>query len=158
MPAEHGLRFDDHHGIHSDGNSRHNQTRISRSMSRNLARFCDFRLSTSSCWRITRISASREARTTNSECTASRIRISNAVIARCSRTLAELRHADKILTNHRTRTRQAPGPSPARCSAKNRSQTQYRRERDARVRQGKQIWIFSEVHTLRKSTQRAYRI
>src|SRR5215469_15755431 len=67
-----------------------------------LARFgdCDFRPSTSSCSRSTRISASREARTSNSERSQSNIRISHASIARCSSRLVELRHTDEVLTRH----------------------------------------------------------
>lgn len=82
----------------TEGKSRYSQTRIRRSMLRKQTRFRIFlRLSATSCWRRTRISASREARASNPERSASRIRLSNASIARCSNTLAARRHADEVL-------------------------------------------------------------
>ena len=83
----------------SDGNSRYSQTSIRRSMFRSRSRGCDLRFSTSSCWRKTRISASREAPTSITERSASRKRVSNANIARRSSTLAALRHKDEVLTS-----------------------------------------------------------
>ncbi len=64
------------------------------------ARFGALPLRTNSCWRRTRISASREAGTSSNERSASKILVSNASIARSTITLAELRHADDVLTNH----------------------------------------------------------
>jgi hypothetical protein len=84
----------------SDGKSRDSQTRIRRSIFRSRACLGDLRLSTSSCWRRTRISASREAGTASNERSASKILVNNASIARCSITLAEVRHAAEVLTRH----------------------------------------------------------
>src|SRR5215469_6490044 len=66
----------------SVGKSRHSQTRIKRSIFRNLIRFGALLLSTRSCWRRTRISASREAGTSSNQRSASTIRVSKRSIAR----------------------------------------------------------------------------
>ena len=45
--------------------------------------------------------SSRDARVSDTERSASRNRISNPSIARCSNTLVALRHADEVLNRHR---------------------------------------------------------
>ena len=85
----------------TDGNNRYNQTSIKRSMFRSRSRAGDLRFSTSSCWRKTRISASREERASITDRSASRKRTSNANIGRCSNTLAALRHSDEVLSSDR---------------------------------------------------------
>lgn len=57
--------------------------------------------SASSRWRKTRISASREAHTSNTARNTSGLRISNEDIGLCSNTLAELRHKDEALRRDR---------------------------------------------------------
>ena len=91
----------------TDGKSRDSQTRIRRSMFRSRARFGALRLRTNSCWRRTRISASREPRAASTDSSARKTRVSNPNIARSTITLAELRHADDVLTKHRYLIRDA---------------------------------------------------
>src|SRR5262249_41682152 len=85
----------------TEGNRWYNQTKNNRSMFRKRTRFRDLRLNTSSCWRRTRISASRAPAPSNTERRASKTRVTNANIARCSNTLAVDRHADDVLTSDR---------------------------------------------------------
>ena len=54
-----------------------------------------------------RISASRDARASITERSASRKRVSNANLARCTNTLATLRHPDDVLNG-----RNCPDPRP----------------------------------------------
>jgi len=101
MPAQQRLRLDDDYGIqHRREEPGQPDQDQAIDVSQSGARFGALRLRTNSCWRKTRISASREPRAASTDSSARKTRVSNPNIARSSITLAELRHADDVLTRH----------------------------------------------------------
>src|SRR5215471_17535967 len=105
MPVQHGLRLDNNNGIQHRGEQMvqpdQNQP-IDSPQADPLSRLAAH---TRSRWRRTKISASRAAPPSNTERSASKTRVTNANIARCSNTPAVLRHADEVLTSDRRLTK-----------------------------------------------------
>jgi hypothetical protein len=85
----------------SDGNRRYSHTRTSRSTLRSRTRAGNLRLNSSSCWRRSKISASRDARAANIENSSRKIRLNSSCIAPCSITVPARRHADEVLKSDR---------------------------------------------------------